>query len=452
MRAVSFYELLKYLLRLCLNIFAPWHSIRSIPWREAMCMSRVTIASLAILTVANVASAVKIRVPGDYSTIQSGIDAAEDGDTVIVAEGIYTGDGNRDIDFQGKAIVVMPENGPLATIIDCDGSEQDQHRGFFFHSAENSGSILQGFTIRDGVAHGEVWPENSGGAILIQGGSRPTIADNIITGNRGDFGGGITVMSSPPVIKNNSIIGNESDFGGGGIYCYSSSPTIEDNSIVDNRAGRDGGGIDCYRYSSPGLLGNIVMLNTSGSGGGGIVCGLESHPTMEGNTITENIAEYGGGIYSYWGSSPTIGNSTISGNIADIGGAIYLSFSPLTADNTVLESSDDGRGSDFYRPEFSSVISNCIFWGDSPDEIHIDSGDMILAYCDVQGGWPGEGNIDEDPMFVDPFNDDFHLLSDSPCIDTGDPDSPNVRWGAFAATWGRSSTTRVSISTDGTSS
>src|SRR3990172_11032728 len=88
-----------------------------------------------------------INIPGDFSTIQDGIIAAEDGDTVLVNNGTYTGDGNRDIDFLGKAIVVKSKNGPEVTIIDCAAAEGNLHRGFYFHNDENNCSVLQGFTI-----------------------------------------------------------------------------------------------------------------------------------------------------------------------------------------------------------------------------------------------------------------------------------------------------------------
>jgi len=117
--------------------------------------------------------------PADFNNIQAAIND-EDGDIVIVRDGTYTGEGNRDIDFLGKAIIVRSENGPENCIIDCQASYGDPHRGFYFHSGENRNSIVQGFTITNGFDGG--WDCSglcSGGGILCLGAS-PTIINNII--------------------------------------------------------------------------------------------------------------------------------------------------------------------------------------------------------------------------------------------------------------------------------
>jgi hypothetical protein len=87
-----------------------------------------------------------LKVPGEYSTIQAGIDAANVGDTVLVASGTYVGTGNKNLDYKGKAIVVKSENGPKTCVIDC----QNSGRGFYFHSGEDTLSILEGISIKNG--------------------------------------------------------------------------------------------------------------------------------------------------------------------------------------------------------------------------------------------------------------------------------------------------------------
>ncbi|GAF78494.1 unnamed protein product, partial [marine sediment metagenome] len=85
--------------------------------------------------------------PADFNNIQAAINDANDGDTVIVADGIYTGTGNRDIDFLGKAITVKSKNGAANCIIDCHADSNDPHQAFIFQSGEKPDSVLAGFTV-----------------------------------------------------------------------------------------------------------------------------------------------------------------------------------------------------------------------------------------------------------------------------------------------------------------
>ncbi|MHC4543702.1 MAG: hypothetical protein ACYTDW_03315, partial [Planctomycetota bacterium] len=147
-----------------------------------------------LLGMASTTNAVIRYVPDQYSTIQAAINASNNDDTVLVADGIYTGEGNRDIDFGGRTITVKSENGPGNCIIDCLGGSADQHRGFVFKNGEGTDSILDGFTITHGY------------------------------------------ISS-----------------GGGVYCRNSSPSILNCIISMNRASTHGGGILCYRDCSPAI-------------------------------------------------------------------------------------------------------------------------------------------------------------------------------------------------------
>jgi len=394
-----------------------------------------------------------IHVPADSLTIQGGINGAVDGDTVMVADGTYTGDGNREIGFFGKSIVVMSENGPENCIIDCEADSLDPYRGFYFGSEEDSSSVLQGFTIRNGYRY-RTWPD--GGAIYIYGRCSPTIRDNIITGNKayseggGIFcsnwayptitdnvivgntalglgkGGGISCRwYAYPTITGNIITGNTADRGGGiywdnilgsstisgntitgntasyggGIEINSAYPTVINNIISGNSAYSSGGGIYCYISSST-ILGNTITGNTAYSHGGGIYCD-EYFSTISGNTITGNTANYGGGINWFFNYFSTFTGNTITGNTANYGGGMYNWSSDLTITNTIFWSNRAPSS-----PEIGSLDSN-----------------LTITYSDVKGGWPGVGNIDADPMFVLPDKRDYRLLWGSPCIDTGHPDS-----------------------------
>src|SRR4030042_776010 len=192
------------------------------------------IVVLSFLAFCSIGFADDLLVPNPYPTIQSAIDAAIEirGDTVIVAPGTYTGDGNWDIDFLGKAITVRSENGPNDCIIDCndvidywDGYvEYFPHLGFSFGNNEDANSVLDGFTITNCHWFG-----------AIQCSSSPTIKNCIITGNSSCDGGGIYCWDSSrnPRITDCTISGNYAGYGGG-VYCMGqSNPVITDCAITD---------------------------------------------------------------------------------------------------------------------------------------------------------------------------------------------------------------------------
>lgn len=120
-------------------------------------MSR-TYALISIMVLLPVlAGAATLQVPSaEYPTIQAGVDSAQVGDTVLVADGTYTGDGNRDIVLSGRDIVLKSENGPETTIIDCEGTAEENHRGFHLVRSESPECVIEGFTIQNGrVAQGD---------------------------------------------------------------------------------------------------------------------------------------------------------------------------------------------------------------------------------------------------------------------------------------------------------
>jgi parallel beta-helix repeat protein len=294
---------------------------------------------------------------------------------------------------------------------------------------------VQGFTIINGYA------ADDGGGISCEN-SSPTISDNIISGNEAHGpidtgkGGGIYCYDSSPIITGNTISGNECDLAGGGIACWSSSPTITGNTIMGHYTSW-GGGIYC-KYSSPTIIGNTITGNHTQQGGG-ILCHVSS-PTIESNTISVNSANTGGGI-SCSESSPIITGNTITGNMASISGGgirIFESNPPTITGNAITGNTAVERGGGIYCSNpvspFDANITNCILWNNSPDEIFVYDGDPPdVTYSNVQAGWPGEGNIDTDPLFRDSATGDFHLMAitcgdstDSPCIDAGCPDSIDV--------------------------
>jgi parallel beta-helix repeat protein len=375
------------------------------------------LVSLFLVFSASTTFAVTIYVPDDFPTIQSAIGACEDGDTVLVRDGTYTGEGNRDIYFLGKAIVVSSENGYEMTIIDCERIG----RGFYFHSGEGASSVVKGFTIKNGDVPGGqgggifcygssptiiqcyFLRNNSwvGGGIACAAGAMPSIDDCLFKENCGrDYGGAIHLGDAcNATISNCEFYDNLAEWGSGGaIRCVSASPEISGCTISNNTANNGGGGIECVVNSFPRITSCVFSNNNGGEEGGGIRIGDTASPEIAGCLVYGNFAESGGGIMSE--DRVTMINCTIVGNHATNGqgGGIFIGGSLATA-----------------------AISNSIVWFNEPDQIESITYYLTIEYSDIEGGWSGEGNIDTDPMFVggNPF--DYHLQSGSPCIDAGDP-------------------------------
>jgi predicted outer membrane repeat protein len=277
-----------------------------------------------------------LHVPDEYLTIQGAIDAANFGDTIIVAPGIYTGEGNRDINFQGKAITVRstePEdvNVVAATVIDCNGSESEPHRGFNFISGEDGNSVLAGFTIINGYG-----------------------PDENLLDYRYSIGGGVFCRDTSPTISNCTFTNNFA-LAGGAIHCQeSSNPTITNCTMTTNSYAA----IGCYIQSNPQISGCIITQNS----GGAIFCGYASSPTITDCNISYNSTSWwGGAINNYQDSSPTLVDSSISYNTAGLGGAFfcYLSDLTLTRCSVIGNSAEDSGGAMYFMHDCNATITDC---------------------------------------------------------------------------------------------
>ena len=226
-----------------------------------------------------------IQVPQQELTIQAAIDLSTNGDTVLVADGIYTGLGNVNLDFKGKSITVKSANGAQSCVIDCQ--KVSSSRGFLFQNQESQSSVLSGFTIQNG----NVINDNGGGIYCIS--ASPTIISCILTQNVAAAGGGIFCQDSDAMISNCLILENQAK-GGGGVQAHQGTPTITGCQITNNKA-ETGGGVFSTQASV--VVTNTVISSNQADYGGGVRCWSDSLMFLNCNTITDNQAMFGGGIF-----------------------------------------------------------------------------------------------------------------------------------------------------------
>ena len=354
-----------------------------------------------------------IHVPADQATIQAAIDAATNGDTVLVSDGTY----KENIDFKGKAITVKSVNGATTTTI--DGGKLDYV--VKFTTNEGPTSVLDGFTVTNG----------SPGGINI-GGSSPTVQNSTITGNTGCSGIGINIGGAAPLIQNNVIsknvqVGCSSGVGGGGIEVTGASQgaQIIGNTITGNNSGSgvNGGGIGLWTPGPVLIRGNVISGNT-GSNGGGIGGANDTSGVMIiENVITGNTALGTGGGIEIDNSVSLVLTNTIAGNDAPGGGsasfgAFFTATGPMTFSNNLIigtpgQSALGCRAFDTVNPPVFSF-----------NDVFSSGGPNYGPVCIDQTG--KNGNISADPLFVNPATSDFHLQATSPAIDAGSNTAPSL--------------------------
>ncbi len=474
-----------------------------------------------------------INVPGDFGRIQPAIDAAVDGDTILVAAGVY----EEALDFLGKGIIVASASGMDCTTI----LNNNEMYGIVCKWGEGGRGVLSGFTVgRNGSnlntgllvddfdlsvldCRFSDWEQ----AVICTGTADVRLVGCEITGNYtgiriyetvnlditdcdvcsnyeslGGFGGGIYCTNAstclvvntrlrnnsctgvPPYfagsggalaldensfcsIENSELISNSADWGGGiyisdyavlevensiisgngnkGVYASNNCTLDIKNSFINGNSGSNGGGglsIDhncvasienteiCGNSVSPGYMSWYAVgagVNVFSEGEARLVnCAIRDNTCHGGE---DGVNPMGGGIYKVKTGYLLIEKSEITGNRLNgwdfcypTGAGVYLE-EPCDVKNTVILRNiavgglADGGGMTLLH---SVNTLNSIIRDNSPDQIYAE-GDPVFTYSNIEDGWPGEGNIDVDPLFVLPSYRHFSLSPGSPCIDTGDP-------------------------------
>lgn len=359
-----------------------------------------------------------LNVPAQFATIQAAIDAADPGDTILVAPGTYV----ENIAIEGKAVNLVGAGAGQTFLKGVDASNKPTVR---FSNVDQTAK-LSGFTITNGYS----WGDGAGGGVDIADAS-PTVEYNEITGNSSRVvGAGISIhgANANAVIRNNDIHDNFSrttpgsyEGSGAGIYVGGNAKAdIRDNKIRANRAWAKGGGIFAGPIYAGGMvLGpaasvvierNVVQGNSGDFEGGIVVSQIPASGKAEirNNLVLSNTSGIASGAgITVWNSNALVVNNTVAGNFGGQPANAGIRFDSLS------------RGD----------VRNNIVYGN--DEYGIDAPSTVkVAYNDVYmhskssysgGATSGIGGIAVDPLFVNAATGDYRLKSGSIAINAGDP-------------------------------
>jgi len=385
---------------------------------------------------------------GEFPTIQAAIDAATDGDVIELGDGVFRGDGNRDLTYRGKAITVRSRGGaPEGCVIDCEGSVSEPHRGFHFHSGEGPGTVLAGVTIANGHMPAA---SNEGGGIYCYYGS-PTIRECVFLDNRvGGRGGGVQSSGGSPAIVRCRFVGNQAHMGGG-IFCWGGRPTVHE-CVFEQNTGLSGGGM--WSLGSQLRVTDCVFRgNLSGSSVAGMI-NVNGVARITG-CLFEGNGDYGSGAgVTCWGGETTIEDCTFYDN----GTGVKMEDAAVVTIRRSTFCRNRGSMTVWVGNGCHATIESTIvaFTTTGNGVACGATGTVTLLCCDVYGNLTGDwalciadqygisGNICADPLFCDAWSGDLLLDSESPCAAENNPACGRIgAWDvgcgqtpAAATTWG----------------
>ncbi len=314
-------------------------------------------------------------------TISAALRTAGSGDTIHVAQGTY----QENIALKSNVNLLGGYSGDGGRVL-YDSTINGMDKGSVVTATNVNQGKLDGFTITNGDA-------TYGGGIFAQGGS-VVISNNKIEDNDASNGGGVYLTGFSGRFSNNLVQNNRASRGAG-LYCnrLQAAGEVDNNTIKNNTASMSGGGISLYNSTGE-LYNNTIQGNKAFSGPGGGV----------------HIADFSG----------LFANNLLDNNSARNGGGGYLtdfSFGGMILNCTVANNSTTGLGDGFFvDTDFDGQIKNTIIWNNGDDAIYCESALSGVTYCDIEGGYPGVGNIDADPLFTG----NYRLRGGSPCIKAGD--------------------------------
>ena len=401
-----------------------------------------------------------------YDRIQEAITAAVPGTEIRIAAGTYVDFAT--ISLEGKLLWVRGVDGPGVTIVDATTLTDQVMQAI---SGETSATIVEGLTLRGGVATGAT-PNDRGAGLYINNSSL-TVRDCILEGNTSTFGGALYMNGAADTVLDACSFWSNDALRGGAIYANASSVALDGCSLMNNTTTDHGGAL--FANGSTVTASVSSFQNNACVNQGGAIFASSSTMTLAGCPFADNGATWGGALVIA-STSTYVENCAFDRNVtSNHGSAIYKSGSPTLQILRCRFTENDAQGGSaavmlvsgfsdrvqdsIFNGNFGSIagvgtlssylievysctfawnqgtavsgfntnfrIRNSILWGNTAEV----GGALQVEYSDVLGGYAGSGNIDTDPLFRNPLgadglagtpDDDFRLFGASPCIDAGD--------------------------------
>lgn len=347
---------------------------------------------------------------GDFPNIQAALTNAESGDTIFLADGTYSGLGNRDLDFFSKWVTLASVNGdPESCIIDAEGDDANWRRGLYIVSGESPETVIQGLTFTGGY-------HNDGGAVYIAYDSSPTFRDCIFSSNisRDDGGAVFCWEDCSPTFTNCQFLDNEFiDYGsqaGGGFYGAGSYAHFSDCLFRGNTS-HTGGGVFCFWGGHNYFTRCSFVDNQAEYAGGAVYLESQTYASFTDCEFYQNGCGVlpGGGAVMYNNSSNVtfLGCSFVDNACAsDLDGVIEAHYeSTVTLENCAIAFNTTCMAvACGDTNQIIDVACTNVFGNSSVESACIDT--LINV----------NGNISEDPLYCDLSEGDLGLIAGSPCL------------------------------------
>jgi hypothetical protein len=362
-----------------------------------------------------------------FSKIQSGVDNASAGDTILISPGTYyeSVNINKELCVGSHILIANDSTYTDSTIISVD-STQDKSVIQIENTGDNN-VIINGLTLENGKGTHK-YPDYRGGGIFCNN-VNIQLKNLVIKNCTADYGAGMDFVDSKAIIDNILIDSNSTIKFGGGISCANSELYLFDVNILNNEAS-SGGGIYSYNNSILNLQ-NVNIWENSATANVTLSPNLQ---TLYKTSDIQSISNYGGGIYCD-NTELFLQNTIIAKNNSDGNGSgiSCISQSFVKSINTTFYGniSNKNGGAFYFDWDSKAVIVNSILWQNSPQEIYLNADSIHITNSDVEGGeseivnndtgyvnWLS-GNINSDPNFVNVTNDDYNLKIGSECEDIG---------------------------------